>query len=159
MLRELQSCRERMCGQALEVCRISCVCRTYGAKTLQPRSSNAAVQTTQTQIAAFLVAAGNAVQYVREDEAVQLSTTVSLCMGFRGLSRRALQPCSPSGVMSQDLHFLAMPYVHHLLITGVGASIPVSLCMDGCHNLQCSCKAQSRLAISGNMAVPRGVES
>lgn len=47
------------------------------------------MQTAQTQLSAFLVAAGNAVQYVRQDEAVQLSTTVRLCMGS-GLGVQAL---------------------------------------------------------------------
>ena len=73
---------ERKSGQTLKLCLFSCVFMAQGARTLRARSPNAAVQTTQTQIAAFLAAAGNAVQYVREDEAVQLSTTVSLRMGI-----------------------------------------------------------------------------
>ena len=74
------------------------------------------MQTAQTQLSAFLVAAGNAVQYVRQDEAVQLSTTVRLCMGLGlgvqalglgGLSRHAMQLC---GAMSQDLRLLALHF-------------------------------------------------
>ena len=89
------------------------------------------MQTTQTQIAAFMVAAGNAVQYVREDEAVQLSTTVSLRMGF-GVENCHSLLCSPA-VQRHHVKtciFWQYNFAKHLPITGAGVSVLVDLCMN-----------------------------